>query len=121
MVLMVGCNTTSKQTTNVDNRHTVLRSYLPVVGRGKQKEFETVNRLTLLPKVSWRTQRRPKTESCHDKLAPFHHNENDEIPYRPWEKGGSDLWAITFNSIVFGQAADTKSTSKDFKLKDRDR
>lgn len=108
---------------NVDNRHTVLHSYLPVVGRGKQKEFETVYRLTLLPKVIWRIPKevneKLKVVICHDKLAPFHHNENDEIPYRSREKGGTDLCAITFNSIVFGQAADIKSTSKDFKRKDR--
>jgi len=36
---------------------------------------------------------------------------SDEIPYRPWEKVGTDLCAITFNSIVFGQAAHTKSTN----------
>ena len=60
-----------------------------------------------------RTKGRPKTESCHDKRTLLPH----EIPYRPWKKVGTDLFAIEFNSIGFRQAADTKSTSEDLKLK----
>lgn len=110
---------------NVDNRHTVLRSYLPVVGRGKQKEFETVNRLTLLPKVIWRM---PKELNEGQKLKVVMTNWHPSttmkmMKYHTDLGRKEEIISAPLHSIqlFLDKLLTPSQLARTFKLKDRDR